>query len=114
MLRLDAYAELHVLYLIAGVRVEIIGSALVELVTLAQFATHNNPDSQGCDTCRKPTNGAQDPVVFAGVETHALFDLVPEFAERTMQPHGLHDIATHMCLCNTAQALEYREMLESQ
>ncbi|WP_158824529.1 hypothetical protein [Granulicella sp. S156] len=80
MLRLDAHAELDVLNLVAGVRIEVIRSAVVELVTLAQFAAYDNSNSQGSDARGNPTNGAQDMTVFVGAETHALFDLLPEFA----------------------------------
>src|SRR5579863_7789474 len=57
---LDAYAELHVLHFVAGVGVEVVWGAPVELVALAKFAANHQADRDSSEAGGKPANGAQD------------------------------------------------------
>src|SRR5271170_3454324 len=54
--RLDAEADVHVL-LVAGVRVEVVGGAAVELVPLAELAVQEKTKSNGSKTSGDPANG---------------------------------------------------------
>jgi hypothetical protein len=47
---LDAYAELDILSLVAGVGVEVVGSAVVELVALAELAADDYAESKRGDS----------------------------------------------------------------
>ena len=55
---LDTEAEVYVL-LVAGVRIEVVGSAAVELIALADFAAHEEPERDGSQTSGDPADGPQ-------------------------------------------------------
>lgn len=56
---LYAYAVVHVGQFVAGMGVEIVGSAAVELVTLTDLAAHNQPDRNRPKRSRNPTDSLQ-------------------------------------------------------
>ena len=85
---LDAYAELDILGLVAGVRVEVVWSAVVELVTLAELAAYYDAEGQCGDTGGDPTYVAQKGASFAAGAAHGVLNLVPKFAQRARELHG--------------------------
>ena len=60
---LDAEAEVYVL-LVAGVGVEVVGGAAVELVALADLATDEEADGYGSEAGRDPADGLDEGGLF--------------------------------------------------
>jgi hypothetical protein len=62
-LLLDAETEIYVL-LVAGVGVEVVGGAAVELVALAEFASDEQAESYGSETGGDPAYGFDEGSFF--------------------------------------------------
>jgi hypothetical protein len=60
---LDAEAEVYIL-LVAGVGVEVVGGAAVELVTLAEFAAYEEAEGYSAEGCGDPADGLHDRRIF--------------------------------------------------
>jgi hypothetical protein len=60
---LDAQAEVYVL-LVAGVSVEVVGGAAVELVALAEFAADEEAERNGSETGGDPSYGLDESGFF--------------------------------------------------
>ena len=60
---LDAQAEVYVL-LVAGVGVEVVGGAAVELVALAEFAAYEEAEGYGSESGGDPAEGLEDGGLF--------------------------------------------------
>lgn len=53
-MRLDAYAKLNIMAVVSGMGVEVVWRLVVELVTLAQLAPHDQPKRHGAQSGRDP------------------------------------------------------------
>jgi hypothetical protein len=99
--RLDAEAEVYVL-LVAGVGVEVVGGAAVELVALAEFAADEEAESYGTEAGRDPADGFDEGRVFFFVfgEGHG-GDILWAGAENATvgeELHAMDDSAGWVCL----------------
>jgi hypothetical protein len=80
---LDSHAELNILRLVSRVRVEVIRCAPVELVALADLATHDNAQRQRGHTGRHQTHRAEQVMSAVLDRLDRFLDPVGGFAERT-------------------------------
>jgi hypothetical protein len=92
----DAHAELYILGLVAGVGVEVVGCAAVELVALAELAADDDAERERGGTGGDPADGTQNLVAAvrctAGGFIDGFFDLGAEFAEGARPVHvGNHN-----------------------
>lgn len=89
---LNADAELDVLRLIAGVRVEVVRRPAMELVALAQLAAHNDAHRQSGDPGRDQADAVQPGAAMDGMIDPAL-DLIAESLDGARQLHAMDHIA---------------------
>jgi hypothetical protein len=87
---LDADAEIYILNLIAGVGIEVIRGAAVELIPVTDFTADDDAESKSRNSRRYPANGAQQ---MGFLTTGYVVDLTAEFVERAWDLHGLNHIA---------------------
>ena len=79
---LDADAEFHVLHLVAGVGVGVVGGAMVEFVALAQLTADEQAERDGTKSGGDPGHGLQQ-----GTDGWAGGGFIGLMVE---QVHGLH------------------------
>jgi hypothetical protein len=80
--RLNAYAELDILCLVARVRIKVIRRPAIEFVALTNLAANHHPHGQRSYTRGYPSDIAQEGAALMGRDSDRLLDLFAEFAER--------------------------------